>query len=136
MTHSHDAMTEELYRETILDHNANPRNKGPLDDASFSEASLNPSCGDRFTLHVKLSDDGTSVETVRFEGIGCAISTASMSLFSEKLTGMSVEDVRQLDKQFVYDLLGVPISVAREKCALVSLKTAQTGLRLFEGRDA
>ena len=129
--HAHDTTEEdEIYRENILDHNAHPRNKGHLADATYSEHSLNPSCGDRFTIHVKL--DGEKVGQIAFEGVGCAVSTASMSMFSEAVEGMSLEEFRGLNKQYVFDLLGVPISAAREKCALVSIKTAHEGLAKHE----
>jgi len=75
----------ELYRDVILDHNRRPRNFGPLDEADASAVGHNPLCGDRLTLRLKL--DGGRIADIRFEGQGCAISTASASLMTEAIKG-------------------------------------------------
>jgi nitrogen fixation NifU-like protein len=77
----------DLYRDVILDHNRRPRNFGPLEPADASAEGVNPLCGDRLTLRLKL-DDGT-IQDIRFEGQGCAISTASASLMTEAVKGKS-----------------------------------------------
>ena len=76
---------KDLYRDVILDHNRNPRNFGPLPAASASADGFNPLCGDRLKLHLRLVDD--RIEDIRFEGQGCAISTASASLMTESVKG-------------------------------------------------
>jgi nitrogen fixation protein NifU and related proteins len=76
---------KELYRDVILDHNKRPRNFGRLDPADAHADGHNPLCGDRLSLFVKL--DGDRVEDLRFEGKGCAISTASASLMTEAVKG-------------------------------------------------
>ena len=88
----------ELYEETILDHGKRPRNFGTLPDADGSADGHNPLCGDRIRVYVKT--DGKRIETVRFDGHGCAISTASASMMSEMLPGMSLEEVRTLFDNF------------------------------------
>ena len=93
---------QELYREVILDHNRHPRNFGELDDADRVVEGVNPLCGDRMTLYVKLDDD--MVQDIRFKGTGCAISVASSSLMTEKAKGRSVEELEALFGQ-VHDLL-------------------------------
>ena len=75
----------ELYRDVILDHNRRPRNFGPLDPADASADGVNPLCGDRLTLKLKFAAD--KIEEIRFEGQGCAISTASASLMTEAVKG-------------------------------------------------
>src|SRR5208337_5574777 len=75
----------ELYRDVILDHNRRPRNFGPLEAADASAEGFNPMCGDRLTLRLKLA--GQKIEDIRFEGQGCAISTASASLMTEAVKG-------------------------------------------------
>ncbi len=65
---------QDLYREVILDHNRRPRNFGELEDADRIVEGVNPLCGDRMTLYVKL--DGDTVQDIRFKGTGCAISVA------------------------------------------------------------
>jgi nitrogen fixation NifU-like protein len=75
----------DLYRDVILDHNRRPRNFGPLEDAQAVAEGVNPLCGDRLTLRLNLADD--RIESIRFEGQGCAISTASASLMTEAVKG-------------------------------------------------
>ncbi len=75
----------DLYRDVILDHNRRPRNFGPLEAADASVEGFNPMCGDRLTLRLKL--EGGKIVDIRFEGQGCAISTASASLMTEAVKG-------------------------------------------------
>lgn len=84
----------ELYRDVILDHNRRPRNFGRLEGATARADGHNPLCGDRLTVSVKLVDG--RIEDIRFEGQGCAISTASASLMSEAVKGLDREAVRRL----------------------------------------
>ncbi|MBV8742365.1 MAG: SUF system NifU family Fe-S cluster assembly protein [Sinobacteraceae bacterium] len=93
---------KDLYRDVILDHNRNPRNFGALQPADAQADGHNPLCGDRLTVFLKLRDD--HVEDVRFEGKGCAISTASASLMTESVKGKSKADIRALFER-VYKLL-------------------------------
>jgi nitrogen fixation NifU-like protein len=76
---------KELYRDVILDHNKRPRNFGKLEAADAQADGHNPLCGDRLTVSVRLNGD--RVEDIRFEGKGCAISTASASLMTEAVKG-------------------------------------------------
>jgi nitrogen fixation protein NifU and related proteins len=85
---------KELYRDVILDHNRHPRNFGPLEGASHHAEGNNPLCGDRLWLTLRLKDD--RIEDIRFEGSGCAISTASASLMTEAVKGKDRASVRQL----------------------------------------
>ena len=75
----------DLYRDVILDHNRRPRNFGPLEHANALAEGFNPLCGDRLTVRLNLADD--RIENIRFEGQGCAISTASASLMTEAVKG-------------------------------------------------
>jgi nitrogen fixation NifU-like protein len=79
---------QELYREVILDHNRRPRNFGALSDANHVIEAVNPLCGDKLTLYVKVGDG--RVEDISFEGTGCAISVASSSLMTERVKGQTV----------------------------------------------
>ena len=88
----------ELYQEVILDHHKHPRNRGALADATASAEGHNPLCGDNITVYIKT--DGAVVDDVRFEGSGCAISTASASMMTEALHGKSIEEVEGLFRQF------------------------------------
>jgi nitrogen fixation NifU-like protein len=135
---------QELYREVILDHNRSPRNFGEIEDADRIVNGVNPLCGDKLTLYLKL--DGDRIEDARFEGTGCAISIASSSLMTERIKGASVDDTLELFQE-VHDMLigasepaesmeklaalaGVREFPSRVKCASLAwhaLKSALTG---------
>jgi nitrogen fixation NifU-like protein len=85
---------KDLYRDVILDHNRNPRNFGKVEPADAQADGHNPLCGDR--LSVSLRMNGDRVEDVRFEGKGCAISTASASLMTEAVKGKSKAAIAEL----------------------------------------
>ena len=93
---------QDLYREVILDHNRRPRNFGELEDADRVVEGVNPLCGDRMTLYVKLNGD--TLEDIRFNGTGCAISVASSSLMTERVKGESVQDNLELFEK-IHDML-------------------------------
>jgi nitrogen fixation NifU-like protein len=96
---------KELYRDVILDHNRSPRNFGRLEPADAQAAGHNPLCGDK--LNVTLRLQGNRVADLRFEGQGCAISTASASLMTEAVKGRSREEIARLYKE-VHTLLTAP----------------------------
>jgi nitrogen fixation NifU-like protein len=100
----------DLYQEVILDHNRRPRNFGQIEGADHSAEGYNPLCGDQLTLYLKM--DGDRVEEVRFEGQGCAISTASASILTEMVQGKSVAEVEALFEAFHELLTGDPSVVA------------------------
>ena len=93
---------KELYRDVILDHNRSPRNFGRLEPADAQAAGHNPLCGDKLNLTLRLQ--GNRVADLRFEGQGCAISTASASLMTEAVKGRSREEIARLYQQ-VHTLL-------------------------------
>ena len=84
----------ELYQSVILDHDKRPRNFGPLEGANRSANGFNPLCGDKVTVHADVQDG--VVKSVSFEGSGCAISTASASLMTQRVEGMSIIDFEKL----------------------------------------
>lgn len=89
---------EELYREVILDHYRNPRNRGTLDDPDASADGSNPLCGDE--VHIDLALDGEVIAAVAVTGQGCSISQASASMMSEAVKGETVAAVRDLTARF------------------------------------
>ena len=97
----------ELYQTTILDHNKSPRNFGRLEDANREADGNNPLCGDQLHVSAVVDDDGT-VRDLRFEGEGCAISTASASLMTEFVKGKRLEDVEKLFDRFHELVAGSP----------------------------
>jgi nitrogen fixation NifU-like protein len=122
-----------MYRQQILDHYKSPRNYGELEDPTFSHVGENPMCGDTIQMDVKLDDDEEIIEAVSFKGDGCAISQASASMLSEQLTGMTIEDLHDMDRDDVTDMLGVEISAMRIKCAVLAEKVAQDGADIYFG---
>ena len=115
-----------MYREQIIDLYEHPLNYGELDPHDFSYEEDNPLCGDIVRIDVQLDDEGR-VAAIRWRGEGCAISQASASLLTEEVQGMALEEVKEFDKDRLLDLLGVPLSMARVKCALLSLKVLKAG---------
>ncbi len=112
---------DDLYRDYILDHYKNPRNFGELDPATHRYSDSNPLCGDELTMALRVVDG--RVEDIRFTGKGCAISQASASMLTEQVKGKTLEEVRAIDRDDVLENLGITISPARIKCAMLSLKT-------------
>ena len=97
----------DLYREVILDHNRSPRNFGELEHASRQVEGVNPLCGDRLTLFLRLADDG-QIEDIRFQGNGCAISMASASLMTERVKGLPQDEALELFELIHQVLTGGP----------------------------
>jgi nitrogen fixation protein NifU and related proteins len=133
----------DLYRDVILDHNRRPRNFGPLDSADASAEGVNPLCGDRLTLKVKF--DADKIADIRFEGQGCAISTASASLMTEAVKGKTRAEALGLFDQIhrlltdddaqadglgkLAALSGVREYPARVKCASLCWHTLASALK-------
>ncbi|MBI4789598.1 MAG: SUF system NifU family Fe-S cluster assembly protein [Chloroflexi bacterium] len=116
---------DDLYRELILDHYQHPHNHGEIPSADISYEDSNPLCGDKIRIDIKLRDN--VVEDVKFNGKGCAISQASASMLTDELIGKSLDAIKKMDKQFILDLLGIPLGPTRIKCALLPLKVIKAG---------
>lgn len=118
---------DDLYRDEILEHYRNPHNFGVLEAPTAVREGANPLCGDRITLMLTLDADGR-VKDVAFTGRGCAISQASASMLTDEIKGKSLAEVEALGQQDVLDNLGIEISPARMKCAMLSLETLHEAL--------
>jgi len=116
----------DLYRDYILEHYRRPHNFGVVEDADASYEGANPLCGDRITLMLGVKDG--VVDRVGFTGRGCAISQASASLLTDEIKGKPVADVAAFRADDLLDLLGIDISPARLKCAMLSHETLQKAL--------
>jgi nitrogen fixation NifU-like protein len=136
----------DLYQSVILDHNKAPRNFGAMDPADRKADGHNPLCGDKLTIYLDLAGDG-SVADIRFEGVGCAISTASASLMTEYAKGRPAKEILATFERF-HDLVtssmdtevdtsdlgklavfaGVREYPSRVKCATLSWHTLQAAL--------
>ncbi|HWG89268.1 MAG TPA: SUF system NifU family Fe-S cluster assembly protein [Candidatus Thermoplasmatota archaeon] len=122
---------EAMYRDHILEHYRKPRNFGVLKDAHIDHREDNPLCGDDIRITMKLAPDNT-VSEVKFQGRGCAISQASASLLTTKVKGMPIDQVKQLTRDDVVAMLGIPVSPVRLKCAILSLAVTRNGIDLYE----
>jgi nitrogen fixation NifU-like protein len=117
---------EDLYRENILDHYQNPRNHGTLDEPDISYQDDNPLCGDVIRIDIKLDAEERVVE-IAFSGEGCAISQASASMLTDEILGKTLDEVKQIDKDDILEMLGIQLGPVRIKCALLSLKVLKAG---------
>jgi nitrogen fixation NifU-like protein len=134
---------DELYREIILDHYRNPRNKGDLDPADVKVNANNPLCGDEVTITARLSADGQTVEALHFSSRGCSISQASASMMTEQVEGKAVPDALRMINRFkdmmladggteelgdLESLQGVKQYPVRIKCAVLPWNSLLQGL--------
>ncbi|TKC15406.1 Fe-S cluster assembly sulfur transfer protein SufU [Robertmurraya kyonggiensis] len=135
---------DQLYRQVIMDHYKNPRNKGVLEDDSLTINMNNPTCGDRIQLTLKVNDG--KVTDAKFEGEGCSISMSSASMMTQAIKGKDIKEALKLSTIFSdmmqgkdYDetqdlgdieaLSGVSKFPARIKCATLAWKAMEKGLK-------
>jgi nitrogen fixation protein NifU and related proteins len=136
---------DELYREIILEHYKNPRNKREMEDHDLHEGGVNRSCGDEIELFAKL--DGDIISEISFNGIGCSISQASASMLTDAIKGKTISEAKEIINKFkgmlirgqeadfpeelsdLETLQGVKQYPVRIKCALLSWNTLEQMLR-------
>ncbi|MBT8068475.1 MAG: SUF system NifU family Fe-S cluster assembly protein [Gammaproteobacteria bacterium] len=121
---------QDLYRELILDHARTPRHFGRLDDATHSAQGINPLCGDKLSLYLRVDDDGT-IAASTFEGSGCAISIASASLLTETVLGLPVDQAEAAFKSVTARLTATTINPDTEIDAALQARVAK--LRALDG---
>jgi nitrogen fixation NifU-like protein len=141
-----DVELDELYREIILDHYRNPRNRGSLEEPSISGEGDNPLCGDEVKLDLTIQGD--RIAAVRFLGRGCSISQASSSMLTQAIIGLSLDEVEslfetfkgmmyssdQVDAESLGDLealQGVRKFPVRVKCATLAWNVLQEALEQY-----
>lgn len=108
-----------MYAENVLDHYRSPKNFGKMENPDLKHRELNPLCGDEYEFQIKLS--GGSIGDVKFNGDGCAISMASASMLSEFVKGKEKSEILKMSFGDIVKLLGISVSPAREKCAMLPL---------------
>jgi nitrogen fixation NifU-like protein len=125
---------DDLYRDYILEHSRRPHNFGVIEDPSASIEGSNPLCGDRITLQLGVRNG--VLDRIGFTGRGCAISQASASLLTDEIKGKPLTQVAAFRADDLLELLGIEISPARLKCAMLSHETLQDALAELDGQDA
>ncbi|GIO23707.1 Fe-S cluster assembly sulfur transfer protein SufU [Oceanobacillus sp. J11TS1] len=131
-----------LYRQVIMDHYKNPRNRGSLEKESVTVDMNNPTCGDRIQLQLDVQDG--IVKDAKFQGEGCSISMASASMMTQAIKGMEVEEALHMSEDFSKMMLGEEIDSeemgdiealqgvskfpARIKCATLAWKAMEKGV--------
>ena len=118
---------DDLYREVIIEHYKNPGYRGHLDPHNVQFEDSNPLCGDHIEITLQADENG-KIKDARFDGHGCAISQASADLLVESIIGKSLDQVKQLNKDHILELLGIELGPVRLKCALLSLKVLKAGV--------
>jgi nitrogen fixation NifU-like protein len=118
---------DDMYRELIIDHYKNPQYRGSLEPHDISFEDDNPLCGDHIRIDLRVGQDGR-VSEAAFDGHGCAISQASADLLLESIQGKTLDEVKQLTKEDILEMLGLELGPVRLKCALLSLKVLKAGV--------
>lgn len=128
-------MSDDIYREIILDHYRNPRNKGKIDNADVKIHDSNPLCGDKIDIYLKIKDG--NIYDIKFDGKGCAISQASASMLTEMVMKKPLTNAKDITKEDILENIGLMnLGPARIKCALLSLKVLKMGMiKYFENKD-
>jgi nitrogen fixation protein NifU and related proteins len=124
---------EQMYREVILDHYKSPRGHGLIENADAQAEGQNPLCGDEITVSVKFAADGETIESVGFEGRGCAISQAATSMLTELVQGRKASEIAVLPKEELLEEIGIPLTPIRLKCAILGLGVLKVALHKAKG---
>jgi len=118
----------ELYREYILDHARNPRYSGHLDPCDVNHEEFNSLCGDYLHLTMRLNEK-QQVTEIAWEGEGCVVSQASASILSEYILHKTIDDIQNFTIEDLIELLKIPITPNRMKCATLALKAIHAGIK-------
>jgi nitrogen fixation NifU-like protein len=118
---------DDFYRELIIDRYKNPQYRGELNPNDISFEDDNPLCGDHIRVDLRLDADNRVTEAA-FAGHGCAISQASADLLMEAVIGKTLEDVKQINRDGILEMLGIDLGPVRLKCALLPLKVLKAGV--------
>jgi nitrogen fixation NifU-like protein len=124
---------EDMYREVILDHYKNPRSYGVLEHPDAHAEGQNPLCGDEVSISVKFAEDGETIDDIRFQGRGCAISQAATSMLTGIVKGRTATEVAELPKEELLDEIGIPLTPIRLKCAILGLGVLKVALHRAKG---
>jgi len=115
-----------LYKEVILDLYRNPLNRKELEVFDMEKTGHNPTCGDKITLRMKF--EGEKLTNIGWTGEGCAISQAAISLITDEVKNKTKTEIKNITKEQMLSMLGIPISHTRLKCVLLGWQTVQSAL--------
>lgn len=118
----------DLYREEILDHARDPRNRGKLSHPTHQSRTPNPLCGDVVELGIRLEGDPSRVTETGFEANGCVVSVAAASMLTENIKGKTKEELLRLQDQDIVAWFGGSLTSSRMECALLPLKALRHAL--------
>ena len=117
-----------IYQENIIDHYTNPKNFKVIKDAKYKGKFSNLSCGDEVEIYLTTDKDG-NISDIGFQGSGCALSIATISILSEELKGKSIEYIKELKYEDLTSLIGITPSAARSKCVLTGLEALREAIK-------
>lgn len=123
----------DLYAEIILDHFKHPRHEGFLEKPDIHVQDNNPLCGDKVTVDLRIDATGKIID-IGFIGEGCAISKASTSILTDEIIGKSLDEIENMPNEKIYELIGIEVSPARVKCALLGLSTIKKGIKIYKAQ--
>jgi nitrogen fixation protein NifU and related proteins len=127
-------LDRQLQIQVLLDHYEKPRHRGVLDDADVALPGGNPGCGDVVTVYLKVADDQEHIENATYEGEGCTISMAASSMLLEDVlkSGLTMDQILELDYHEMIDQLGRQVVASRPKCATLGLGTLKAAIRKYQ----
>lgn len=125
-------IAEDMYREELLEHYRNPKNRGTIEMADINYRDFNPVCGDEIEIYIKTK--AGRISEVKFTAKGCAISQAAASILTESIKGKNLKDVERISNDTMLSMLPVKVSHLRIKCGLLALKAVQKGIMVYRGK--
>lgn len=123
---------DDIYKENIIDHYRNPRNFGQLKKTTVSHEEINSLCGDRIRMDLLIEND--QVIDIKFSGVGCAVSLASASMLTEIVWKIKISGAGKITKDTVLELLSIPFTPTRLKCALLPWEVLQKALQKYRSK--
>ena len=123
----------DMYRTQILEHSKEPHNKGSLKNPDVKYKEKNPLCGDEIQIELNIDEKG-NIKNIKFNGHGCAISQASASLLTDEVKGIHIDDIMELKRQEMLDILGIELAFMRVKCAMLALHVTQKGILQWKAK--
>ena len=122
-----DMITDnEIYKENILDHYKNPRNRGELKKYTIKQKQVNPLCGDEIEIYIQIEDK--KIKEISFKGKGCAISIAATSIITEYVKDKNRDQIKKVSQSELEELIHIKPSIVRLKCMMLGLNTIKGAL--------